>query len=55
MRKIYEVTGYPRSCPEERFDIGFYYTRKAAETVMGVAYEEYSRCEFEIEEKWVKE
>ena len=54
MRKIYQVTGYPRTCPEERFDIGFYYTREAAETVVGVSHEVYSKCEFEIEEKVVQ-
>jgi hypothetical protein len=52
---MYEVTGYPRSCPSEKFDIGIYKTLERAERVMASCYEDYSNCEFEIEEKRLEE
>ncbi len=52
---MYEVTGYPVTCPSERFDIGTYKTRERAEEVMAMSYEDYSNCEFEIEEKWIED
>ena len=52
---LYEVTGYPRSCPSETFSVGIYKTRERALAAMTEAYEDYSRCEFEIEGKWSEE
>lgn len=52
---VYEVTGYPTKCPSEKFDVGVYKTLDRAEKVMARSYEDYSNCQFEIEEKWVEE
>jgi hypothetical protein len=52
---MYEVIGYPNSCPSETFDVGLYKTRERAEQEMAKSYEDYSKCSFEIEEKWVEE
>ena len=48
---VYEVIGYPVSCPEETFTEGLYRTRESAEIAMEKAIEEYPLCEFEIEIK----
>ena len=56
MSKImYEVTGWPVTCPSEKFSEGLYTTRELAEKAVAQAYIDYSKCEFEIEEKWVRE
>jgi hypothetical protein len=52
---MYEVVGYPISCPVEKFDVGIYMTRDRAEKVVERCHEDYSNCEFDIEEKWVEE
>jgi hypothetical protein len=52
---MYEVIGYPNSCPSETFDVGLYKTRERAEQELAKSYEDYSKCSFEIEEKWVEE
>jgi hypothetical protein len=52
---LFEVTGYPNTCPSERFDVGLYKTREKAESVVEMSYQDYSNCEFEIEEKWVSD
>lgn len=52
---VYVVTGWPNSCPSEKFEAGSYKTRERAEEVMEISYQDYSNCEFEIEEMWVEE
>lgn len=52
---MYEVTGYPNTCPSEKFDIGIYKTYERAEQVRDMSYQDYTNCEFEIEEKRVEE
>ena len=51
---MYEVVGYPVSCPVEKFDVGIYLTLERAEKVVEICNQDYSNCEFEIEEKWWK-
>lgn len=51
---MYEVVGYPITCPSEKFDIGIYLTRERAEKVVEICHQDYSNCEFDIEEKWVE-
>lgn len=51
---MYEVIGWPNSCPSEKFDIGIYKTYARAEQVVETCYQDYSNCEFSIEEKWVE-
>jgi hypothetical protein len=38
---VYEVIGYPVSCPEETFSEGLYRTRESSKTAMEKAIEEY--------------
>jgi hypothetical protein len=52
---LYEVTGYPKSCPSETFSEGIYKTREKAELAIEQAYKDYSSCEFEIEEKYLRD
>lgn len=45
---VYEVIGYPLSCPEETFSEGLYRSKESAEIAMQKAIEECDGCEFEI-------
>ena len=53
--KLFEVIGFPKTCPSETFSVGTYQTIERAEEVKAKSYTEYSRCEFEIETKWMEE
>lgn len=48
---VYEVIGYPTSCPEETFSVGLYKTEERATQSAEDSYEEYDDCEFNVEIK----
>lgn len=53
---VYEVEGYPVSCPEETFTEGLYKTQESAEVAMEKAIEEYGNTyEFDINVKQLYE
>jgi hypothetical protein len=52
---IFEVIGYPTTCPDEAFVVGVCRSNERAERAAEAAYIEYTDCEFKIETKYVED
>ena len=50
---VYEIFGWPNTCPSERFSCGLFKTQELADKAMLDCLEDYSNCSFEIEIKTI--
>jgi hypothetical protein len=55
MKMIYEVIGWPKTCPSETWSEGLYTSMHKAEEAKQTAEYNYSNCSFDIETKFVME
>ena len=53
MNCMYEIIGWPDTCPSERFSCGLFYDQTSADNALLECLDDYSGCSFEIEIKYI--